>query len=610
MKPLTDAPPIDTASSAPIEAAAKPPVMPGTRPARLWPAVLMATAFWTTVFAAREVEMLTFIRFVSSMATSALFVLAFTTWWFFRRGISRQERLFGFGMTLAGGLAAGVLCDKSLGVFGLLMFALPCVLTTGTLWLVIARMLSIRRPRVGFTIVLLSTWGFFTLVRSDGISGEQRASNHWRWTPTAEELYLSQRSPAQADATSPAATVAESNGTNTGEPVVLQSGDWPGFRGAERNAVVHDCEISTDWNAAPPRQVWRQRVGPAWSSVIIVGDRLFTQEQRGEFEAVVCLDLHTGREIWAHQDLARFWEAVAGAGPRATPTFDNGRIYTQGATGILNCLDAATGKRHWSRNVAEEAHARPPQWGLSASPLVVGGVVIAYAAGEAGQGLLAYRIESGEIAWTAPAGRNSYSSPQFATIGGQPQILFLSDDGLVGLEPATGARLWQFGSPTPGAPLSIQPRPLNDSQILLASPGDMGLALIELARRGDTWAAEKRWGSRALQPSFNDFVVYRGSAFGFDEAIFGCLDLETGKRRWKQGRYGHGQVLLLRDQGLLLVLAESGEVVLLAANADKHVELGRFQAIEGKTWNHPVVAHGRLFVRNAEEMACYELALP
>jgi hypothetical protein len=156
--------------------------------------------------------------------------------------------------------------------------------------------------------------------------------------------------------------------------------------------------------------------------------------------------------------------------------------------------------------------------------------------------------------------------------------------------------------------VSLQPHVLNDSEIVVSSPGDFGLALVGLARKGDSWEASKRWGSGEIHPSFNDFVVCKGHVFGFNEAIFACVDVESGKRRWKKGRYGHGQVVLLAEQELLLVLAETGEVVLLATNSKQLEEIGRFKAIEGKTWNHPAIAHGRLFVRNGEEMACYELA--
>jgi outer membrane protein assembly factor BamB len=342
--------------------------------------------------------------------------------------------------------------------------------------------------------------------------------------------------------------------------------------------------------------------------MIVVGERLFTQEQRGELEAVVCLDAATGKEVWSHEDKARFWDTVSGAGPRATPVFDSGRIYSLGGTGILNCLDAARGKLVWTRDVAAESGAAVPGWGFSGSPMVANGLVIVFAGGPNDKGLLAYRADTGQPVWSAAAGQMSYSSPQLASLGGQPQVLQLSDGGLFAFEPESGKPLWNFGTPTPGAPLSLQPHVLNDSQVVVTSPADFGLALVDLSPANDAWETTRRWGSSEIHPSFNDFVVCKGHVFGFNEAIFACVDLENGKRRWKKGRYGHGQVVLLAEQELLLVLAETGEVVLVAANPEKLEELSRFQAIEGKTWNHPAIAHGRLFVRNGEQMACYELA--
>jgi hypothetical protein len=204
----------------------------------------------------------------------------------------------------------------------------------------------------------------------------------------------------------------------------------------------------------------------------------------------------------------------------------------------------------------------------------------------------------------------SYSSPQPAVIGGKPHILFLGERGLTAFDPASGSVVWEYAAPRggPGLPRSTQPHRVGDTQFLIASEPDAGTVLIDLKHEGDTWAAAQRWASRALKPSFNDFVVSGGSIYGFDGGIFCCVDLQSGKRRWKDGRYGHGQVLLLADQRVLLVLAEEGEAVLLAANPERHEELGRFRALEeGKTWNHPVIAHGRLYVRNAKEIACYEL---
>ncbi len=191
-------------------------------------------------------------------------------------------------------------------------------------------------------------------------------------------------------------------------------------------------------------------MGPAWSSMTVVADRLFTQEQRDEMEAVVCYEAASGREIWVHTDKARFEESVSGAGPRGTPTYAYGRIFALGGTGILNCLDAGTGKKLWSQTITTDAESKPPLWGVSASPLVAENLVVVFGGGDVGKSLLAYRPSSGELAWAANAGRLSYSSPQLETIGGKKQFLIVSDTGLASFEPESGKQLWQIGKAMPG----------------------------------------------------------------------------------------------------------------------------------------------------------------
>jgi outer membrane protein assembly factor BamB len=343
--------------------------------------------------------------------------------------------------------------------------------------------------------------------------------------------------------------------------------------------------------------------------VIVIGARLVTQEQRGEQESVVCYDATTGRELWAHADTDRFWEGVSGAGPRATPTFANGRVYTVGGTGILNCLDAATGKRHWSRDLKADAAAPVPLWGFAGSPLVVDDMVIVFAGGKSEKTLWALSAESGEPVWAAAAGPGSYSSPQLATLAGARQCLLLSDAGLTAVALDSGVVLWKHGLAMPGAPRTAQPHVVGEGELLVASLAGPGVVRLKVTQDADGWRPQEVWPapSKDLKPEFPDLVVHDGHAYGFDVNIFCCIDLATGKRCWKAGRYGRGQVMLLSDQGLLLVLSETGDAVLLPANPKRHEELGRFPAIHGKTWNHPVIAHGRLYARNAEEMACYEL---
>jgi outer membrane protein assembly factor BamB len=345
---------------------------------------------------------------------------------------------------------------------------------------------------------------------------------------------------------------------------------------------------------------------------VIVGNRLFTQEQLGQKEAVVCLDAGNGQTLWSHQDAARHEDVQGGAGPRATPTYADGRIYSLGATGILNCLNAETGQRKWFRDIAADAETKVPMWGFSSSPLVVGDVAVVFAGDDTGttdKTLLAYRKDTGKPAWSAQAGQRSYSSPQLAMVDGEPQLLFVSERGLLAFNPSAGAMLWEHSTPpgNPGVPRAIQPRSAGTNGILFDAGPELGTALVGVKHSDGSWIPTERWISRQLKPSFNDFVVHENGLYGFDGRIFTCIDLQTGKRLWKAGRYGSGQVLLLSDQALLLVVTDEGEAVLVTADPSEHRELGRFQAINGKTWNHPVIAHGRLYVRNAEEIACYEV---
>src|SRR5262249_42427873 len=263
-------------------------------------------------------------------------------------------------------------------------------------------------------------------IRTDGLQSTLKPQNHWRWTPSAEESFLAQK-PRGAQAAGSSQSTAASWSPHFGP---VNSNTWTAFRGPNRDGVVHGAHIAIDWKNAPPPQLWKHPVGPAWSSVIVIEDRLYTQEQRGATETVVCYDAATGRQLWVHEDAARFDESVSGPGPRATPSFVNGNILALGGTGILNCLDAQTGERRWSRDIKKDSGAAAPMWGFSSSPLMGDERVIVYAGGESGKGLLAYHLTSGELIWAAAAGQSSYSSPQVTTIAGKSQCLMLHDFGL------------------------------------------------------------------------------------------------------------------------------------------------------------------------------------
>jgi outer membrane protein assembly factor BamB len=385
-----------------------------------------------------------------------------------------------------------------------------------------------------------------------------------------------------------------------------RSAEWPGFRGPNRDGIVPAVRIETDWSKSPPVELWRRPVGPGWSSFAVQGDLVYTQEQRGEDEVVSCYRLTTGEPVWRHRDPARFWESNAGPGPRATPTLSNGRVYTLGATGIVNALNARDGAVVWSRNAATDTSREIPDWGLASSPLVIDELAIVAAAGH----LVAYDVATGHPRWLGPTGGGGYSSPHLATLDGVAQVLLMRGSRTISVALASGTLLWDH-SRQPGVSI-VQPALTSDGDVLIASGdpmGGSGMCRLAVTRGPGGWKAEERWTSKALKPYFNDFVVHEGHAFGFDGSILACVDLADGARKWKGGRYGHGQLVLLSDQDLLLVLSEDGELVLVGATSDEFRELARFPALEGKTWNHPVLVGDILLVRNGEEMAAFRLSL-
>jgi outer membrane protein assembly factor BamB len=296
---------------------------------------------------------------------------------------------------------------------------------------------------------------------------------------------------------------------------------------------------------------------------------------------------------------------MGGPGPRATPTLGADRLYTFGSTGILNALDAATGAVVWSRNAATDLGAPIPTWGFSSSPLIVDDLVVVAVGGT----MAAYALATGEPRWTGTAGGDSYSSPQLETLDGVPQIILASAAGTTGVTPATGKALWThaWDSRLPLMPI-VQPALLGDGTVLVGE-SSLGVRRLAPTRRGAEWTVDERWLSNRLKPYFNDFVVHRGHAYGFDGAIMAAIDLADGVRKWKGGRYGQGQLVLLPDQDLLLVLSEEGELALVQAAPEGFTEVARVPALTGKTWNHPVLVGDILLVRNGEEMAAFQLPL-
>jgi len=522
--------------------------------------------------------------------------LALLVWWALFSRVPHVER-WG-AILLAIGAVAGTrrILDPSIAGagMGMLFFAyvVPVLCLALVAWALTGGQLARGPRRLTLVAAILAACGVFACLRTEGVTGGFHSQFAWRWEKTSEQKLLER---AGAEPAAPASAVATAR---TGA-------DWPGFRGLHRDGIVPGLRINTNWKSSPPVELWRRAVGPGWSSMAVGGGRLYTQEQRGEFEVVACYDANTGKPVWTHRDATRFWESNGGAGPRGTPTLHDGRVYALGATGILNALDAGSGSAVWTRNAASDTGAKLPGWGFSSSPLVVGGLVVVAASGR----LAAYSVANGDLRWRGPEGAESYASPHLLTIGGVEQVLLLDGAGLTSVAPADGKALWKHAWPGGGF-ASLQPAMTADGGVLIANAnagGGIGVRRLAVAQGPGGWTAKEVWTSPGLKPYFNDLVVHDGYAYGFDGGILSCIDLRDGARKWKGGRYGYGQLVLLADQGLLLVTSEEGELALVAATPGQFTELARFPAVEGKTWNHPAVAGDILLVRNAREMAAFRL---
>jgi len=559
------------------------------------------------------------------MIVAVAATVAFIVWWLFFSRAPWPERIGAVVVAIVAGFVTKLFLHESMtrgfgGTVFAVLLAPQTVAPAFVLWAAATRRLSSGLRRATMVATILLACAVWTLFRTGGVTGDLGLHFTWRWEKTSEERLLAHAPdetpdvpaaettppapPATAAAGKPALSEPDVKRVEGSEPDVTRV-KWGSFRGTERDGIVHDLRIETDWSKSPPVEMWRRPIGPGWSSFAVAGDLFYTQEQRGEEEIVASYRVSTGKPVWRHGDPVRFQDASGDFGPRGTPTLSNGRVFVFGSTGILDALDATSGKLLWTRNVSADANRKVPDWGFASSPLVIDDLVIVAASGT----LAAYDAANGNKRWVGPRGLATYSSPHRATIGGVEQVLLISGSGAVSVAPASGELQWEHAWEAGGAAM-VQPALTADGDVLIsavAMPAGAGIRRLSVSHDSSGWKVAERWTSTGLKPHFNDFVVHKGHAYGFDGSILACIDLQDGARKWKGGRYGNGQLVLLADQDVLLVISEEGELVLVGATPDQFSELARFKAIEGKTWNHPALAGDVLLVRNGEEMAAFRL---
>jgi outer membrane protein assembly factor BamB len=407
----------------------------------------------------------------------------------------------------------------------------------------------------------------------------------------------------------PAATPASTPGATPVSAAVQVSARardiWPSFRGVARDGRYTAAPIRTAWPDTGLPEVWRQPIGLGYASFVVADGRAFTIEQRRAQEVAAAYDVDSGRELWTVGWDAEFRESMGGDGPRATPTYHDGRVYALGATGELRSLDAATGAVTWRTNILEDSGVGNLTWGMAAAPLVVDDFVVVLPGGSDDRSVVAYDRRSGERRWSALGDAQSYTSPMLVTLGGLRQILVVTASRVVGLTVDEGRLLWDYPWSNNQGINAAQPLLVGNDRVFLSASYGSGAAVIQVTREGEGFRAASVWQNQRIKNRFSSSVLHEGHIYGLDESILTCIDAATGEARWKAGRYGHGQLMIAGDR--LVVVTEDGRVVLVRATPDGHEELASFEAIEGKTWNHPVIADGRLILRNGREMAAFDV---
>ena len=380
---------------------------------------------------------------------------------------------------------------------------------------------------------------------------------------------------------------------------------WTSLRGPKRDGKYDEASVATNWPANGLPVLWKQPVGVGHASFAVADGKAYTIEQRRGQEVVAAYDVTNGRELWTQKWGAEFTDST-GDGPRATPTWEQGRLYALGATGELRCLDASNGSVIWGKNILSDNGAQNLPWAMAASPLIVDDKVIVLPGGTGGKSVVAYNKNTGAPVWKVLNDTQAYVSPMLVELAGRRQIVVVSSSRVVGLAPENGALLWSYGWDTQNGINVSQPIVVDQNRFFISSGYGKGAALVEVKGSGNSFTASTVWENMNMKNKFNSSVLHSGYVYGLDEGILVCLDVNTGERKWKEGRYGYGQVILAGDH--LIVSSDQGDIALVKASPDRYTELARFKAVEGQTWNYPAIAEGRLLVRNSNQMAAFDIS--
>ena len=383
---------------------------------------------------------------------------------------------------------------------------------------------------------------------------------------------------------------------------------WTGFRGPNRDGHYDEMPVGLEWPEQGPKPLWHQPGGGGYGSFAVAHHLAITLEQRRLEEVVVAYDLDTGTEVWTTGYPALFEDSLGGDGPRSTPYYRDGKIFSLGATGELLCLNVTDGTIRWRTNVLRDTHAENLEYGLSSSPFIIGKrLYVTSGIPEATGAVAAYDVDTGELEWKALEDHGAYMSPMMIEVEGHRQLVVGLASRIVGLDPVLGTELWDFPFRVMQGLSISQPVEIGSGRIMISAGYGKGAAAFEIVRLGDTYRAQPLWQSRFLKNKFNASIYHEGNIYGLSEGVLTCIDAEDGKRLWRGPNFGFGQMIMVDDR--LLIQGGEGEVVVVQVSPEGFEETSRFQIWEENSWTVPALAHGRLLIRNAQEMACFDLRL-
>jgi len=407
--------------------------------------------------------------------------------------------------------------------------------------------------------------------------------------PVSEPLLIGAQAPA---------------GTTQQQPM---TGDWPQWRGPERNGVSRETGLLSSWPKGGPAKAWSfSGLGDGYGAVAVSGTRVFVQGVRNGQSFIQTLNRADGQPGWA-KPIGRAGVNDRGSGPRSTPTVDGDRVYVLTESGDLMCLRAADGMAVWQRNILRDFRGPQIQWLISESPLIEGDHVIVTPGGR-GAGMVALDKLTGQTIWTAKDLNDEagYASPIAATIGGVRTLMTLTASGGVGVRAGDGKLMWKYGK-VANQTANIATPVFADDKVFYTSAYDTGGALLGLRPENGEVRAQEIYFTRDMQNHHGGVVLVDGFLYGFHNAILTCLEFATGKVRWRNRSVGKGS--LTYADGHLYLLGEEQMVGLAVASPTEYKETGRFEIrYEGlPTWSHPVVSGGRLYIRNRNTLTAYDI---